>query len=90
MDTGWMARGACKAMATEVFFPGTGAGVAAARMICRQCEVRAACLEYALMSHIPHGVWGGASERERQRIQRQRRSRIPKRAELEAAPAGAA
>ncbi|HEX3334789.1 MAG TPA: WhiB family transcriptional regulator, partial [Acidimicrobiales bacterium] len=29
--------------------------------------------EYALEHHIDHGVWGGASERERRRILRRRR-----------------
>ena len=31
------------------------------------------CLEYALLNRIEHGVWGGASERERRRILRRRR-----------------
>ena len=31
------------------------------------------CLEYALTYRIDHGVWGGASERERRRILRRRR-----------------
>jgi WhiB family redox-sensing transcriptional regulator len=35
--------------------------------------VQAPCLEYALRNRIDHGVWGGASERERRRILRQRR-----------------
>jgi WhiB family transcriptional regulator, redox-sensing transcriptional regulator len=44
-----------------------------ARQICRDCPVQALCLEYALDNRIDHGVWGGASERERRRIARQRR-----------------
>jgi WhiB family redox-sensing transcriptional regulator len=35
--------------------------------------VKTACLEYALYNRIEHGVWGGASERERRRIARRRR-----------------
>jgi WhiB family redox-sensing transcriptional regulator len=35
--------------------------------------VKAACLEYALVHRIDHGVWGGTSERERRRILKRRR-----------------
>jgi WhiB family redox-sensing transcriptional regulator len=35
------------------------------------------CLEYALEFRIDHGVWGGASERERRRILRSRRVTSP-------------
>jgi len=35
------------------------------------------CLEYALVNHIDHGVWGGTSERERRRILRRRRTSRP-------------
>ncbi|MEC7667035.1 MAG: WhiB family transcriptional regulator [Actinomycetota bacterium] len=31
------------------------------------------CLQYALEFRIEHGVWGGASERERRRILRRRK-----------------
>ena len=41
--------------------------------ICAQCSVQPECLEYALTYRIDHGVWGGASERERRRILRRRR-----------------
>ena len=44
-----------------------------ARRICAECPVKAPCLEYALQNRIDHGVWGGASERERRRIARRRR-----------------
>jgi hypothetical protein len=49
-----------------------------ARRICADCPVKEPCLEYALYNRIEHGVWGGASERERRRIARRRRtSRAP-------------
>ncbi len=73
MDTEWMARGRCRAVAPEVFFPSDGVGVEVARRICATCPVKGPCLEYALFHRIEHGVWGGASERERRRIARQRR-----------------
>jgi WhiB family redox-sensing transcriptional regulator len=39
--------------------------------------VQPECLEYALTYRIDHGVWGGASERERRRILRRRRVETP-------------
>jgi WhiB family redox-sensing transcriptional regulator len=48
-------------------------GVEIARRICADCPVKEPCLEYALHNRIEHGVWGGASERERRRIARRRR-----------------
>jgi WhiB family redox-sensing transcriptional regulator len=75
MDTEWMGRGKCKEVAPDVFFPSDGMGVLVAQRICAECPVSSACLEYALDNHIDHGVWGGASERERRRILRRRRVR---------------
>lgn len=73
MDTEWMARGNCRSHPPEVFFPSDGVGVEVARRICTDCPVKQPCLEYALLNSIDHGVWGGASERERRRIARSRR-----------------
>lgn len=73
MDTQWMARGSCRNVHPAVFFPSDGLGVEIAKQVCAECPVRVACLEYALANRIDHGVWGGASERERRRIARTRR-----------------
>ena len=80
MDTKWMATGNCRTEPPSLFFPSDGVGVEVARRICADCPAKAPCLEYALANGIDHGVWGGASERERRRIARRRR--------LEAAAAG--
>ena len=69
----WMLQGCCRGADTKAFFPSNGTGVEAAQRICRGCPVQAECLEYALTNRIEQGVWGGASERERRRILRQRR-----------------
>ena len=69
----WMLRGSCRGADTRAFFPSNGLGVEAAQRICHECAVRSECLEYALVNRIEQGVWGGASERERRRILRQRR-----------------
>ena len=69
----WMTQGNCRTSPPDVFFPSDGVGVEVARRICADCPVKEPCLEYALRNHIEHGVWGGASERERRRIARRRR-----------------
>jgi len=69
----WMRRANCREIRPSVFFPSDGVGVEIAQRICEGCPVRTPCLEYALANHIDHGVWGGASERERRRIARRRR-----------------
>ncbi len=74
MNTDWMARGSCKDLAPETFFPNDGVGVMTAQLVCSRCQVKAPCLEYALANHLSHGVWGGTSERQRSRLQKARRS----------------
>lgn len=73
MTTKWMARGLCAERPPSEFFPSDGVGVDRARKICATCPVQERCLEYALTNRIDHGVWGGASERERRRILKRRR-----------------
>ncbi len=74
-----MKRAHCVGESPAVFFPSDGVGVLRAQKICAHCPVSDDCLEYALANHISHGVWGGASERQRRRIQsqRQRKRAVP-------------
>ncbi len=74
LSTEWMLEGDCRNHSPEVFFPTDGVGVIVAQRICRVCPVREDCLEYALEERIDHGVWGGASERERRRLLKARRT----------------
>ena len=67
-----MSRARCSGESPDVFFPSDGVGVLRAQKICAGCPVMEECLEYALANHISHGVWGGASERQRRRLQRRR------------------
>ena len=60
-------------MDPKVFFPSDGLGVQAAVAICQSCPVQEPCLEYALVNRIQHGIFGGVSERGRDRILRDRR-----------------
>jgi WhiB family redox-sensing transcriptional regulator len=73
--TSWMVDARCQDVPPEVFFPSDGAGVEVARRYCAVCPVALECLEYALENHIEHGVWGGASERQRRRITQSRRGK---------------
>ena len=36
-----------------------------AKRVCATCEVRRQCLEYALRTREPYGIWGGLTELER-------------------------
>ena len=72
-ETSWMLESRCRGVNPAQFFPSDGLGVEAAQRVCAACPVRVVCLEYALTNRIEHGVWGGASERERRRILRRRR-----------------
>lgn len=69
----WRDRGACRGIDPDIFYPVTDEEAEEAKSICTQCSVRVACLEYALGKREREGVWGGATERERRRIIRQRR-----------------
>ncbi len=73
MDMSWRQRGACRGLDPEVFYPISDDDSAEAKSICGSCSAREQCLEYALSNREADGVWGGATERERRRILRQRR-----------------
>jgi WhiB family redox-sensing transcriptional regulator len=73
MNLAWRQRAACRGVDPDIFYPVSDEEAEAAKAICAQCLVREACLEYALANRERDGVWGGATERERRRIVRQRR-----------------
>ncbi|MFC3983417.1 WhiB family transcriptional regulator [Streptosporangium jomthongense] len=54
----------------DVWFPEKGESPQDAKKVCSSCEVRAACLEYALATRQPYGVWGGLTEHERRPLLR--------------------
>ncbi len=72
-ELAWMLTAKCRGVDPGEFFPSDGSGVDRAQKVCATCPVQSECLEYALSARIEHGVWGGASERERRRILRRRR-----------------
>jgi len=71
--TTWRLRAACRGVHPDIFYPVSDEDADEARGICAACGVREACLEWALSSRERDGVWGGATERERRRMIRQRR-----------------
>ena len=75
-DLDWQEHAACRTARLELFYSGEEEDTRRALAICERCEVRVACLEFA-MAHREHfGVWGGTTERERRRIfRRQRKGR---------------
>ena len=66
----WMRDALCAQVDTELFFPELGKSGREAKRICIRCDVRKECLEYALKTRQPFGVWGGKSDRERQKLRR--------------------
>src|ERR1044071_10361236 len=71
----WRSRAACLDEDPELFFPIGNTGPAIlqieeAKQVCRRCEVREQCLQWALEAGQDHGVWGGLSEDERRALKR--------------------
>jgi WhiB family transcriptional regulator, redox-sensing transcriptional regulator len=65
----WFDQALCARVDPEMFFPKPGnvepAVTRLALAICARCEVRAACLQYAVDEHITHGIWGGETANQR-------------------------
>ncbi|BBY98449.1 transcriptional regulator WhiB2 [Mycolicibacterium fallax] len=70
VDDQWQERALCAQTDPEAFFPEKGGSTREAKRICLGCEVKDACLEYALANDERFGIWGGLSERERRRLKR--------------------
>lgn len=52
--------GLCRETDPELFYPEKGGSTREAKRICRVCDVRPECLQWALDNDEPHGIWGGA------------------------------
>ena len=66
----WQQDALCAQTDPEAFFQEKGGSTREAKGVCASCEVRAECLEYALVNDERFGIWGGLSERERRRLRR--------------------
>ncbi|MEZ5142169.1 MAG: WhiB family transcriptional regulator [Acidimicrobiales bacterium] len=71
----WRSLAACRDTDPDLFFPVGTTGpaieqIANAKAVCATCEVKQACLDFALTTNQDSGVWGGTSEEERRKIRR--------------------
>lgn len=84
-EHGWQWRAACRGEDASIFFaPNTGETTQEkairerqAKSLCAVCPVRVECLEYAIRTREPHGVWGGLNEAERRLLIRHRQTLRP-------------
>jgi len=87
----WRARGACLSADPDLFFPVSASGLSLrqerrAKAVCAGCQVREECLQYALDSAQPVGVWGGLNAAELTRLRRNRQRAQRRAALLTAGP----
>lgn len=68
----WRLDATCFGVDPALFYPARGESTREAKTVCRACDVRGECLEYALVGNERFGIWGGMSERERRRLRRLR------------------
>ncbi len=61
----WRARGRCRTVDPETFFPMPTESSDPALSFCRACDVQSACLAAALDAGDCEGVWGATTARER-------------------------
>ncbi len=71
----WREHAACRDTDPDLFFPVGTTGPAIeqienAKAVCRVCDVRQACLDYALTTNQDSGIWGGTSEEERRKLRK--------------------
>ncbi len=76
-DEGWRDAAACSGSDLELFFPigEDEESAAPAKAICAICPVQENCLNYALTTNQPEGIWGGLTAPERRRLRRRLRER---------------
>lgn len=79
-EYGWQWRAACRGDDSGLFFAPSHMETKdektvrerRAKAICVTCPVRLECLEYAIRTREPHGIWGGLNELERRLLIRER------------------
>ena len=71
---GWQGQALCAQADPDAWFPEMGGQPGKIKAICRQCPVRAECLDAALERDEMFGIWGGLSRQERVAVKRRRRA----------------
>jgi len=75
-DADWHQEGWCYGHNNDVMYPDTNAGQKEIKKACELlCPVQTECLNSALERDERWGVWGGTTERERERIRRKAKAR---------------
>lgn len=64
----WREHGECWDTADPAFFPEEKYGGKDAKVICKVCLVQEICLDYAVQTRQPSGIWGGLGFAARLRI----------------------
>ena len=72
-DLEWQSAARCRGSDATLFFAPTHLESkdervlreARAKSICSECRVRRECLDFAIVTREPHGIWGGLNEIER-------------------------
>ncbi|MFF4542376.1 WhiB family transcriptional regulator [Streptomyces aureus] len=85
-DGDWGERALCRTADPDELFV-EGAAQHRAKALCAGCPVKLECLSFALDNRIEHGIWGGATERDRRALLRRRPSVASWRSLLETARA---
>ena len=68
----WMDQALCAQVDGDLFYADKGdwALTIKAKLVCRRCPVRTACLTYAMTNDENFGVWGGTTPQQRKELRR--------------------
>ncbi|WP_141585524.1 WhiB family transcriptional regulator [Actinomadura sp. WMMA1423] len=78
----WEEEAACRSLDPDLFFPVAdetvyAAQIAVVRRVCAACPAASLCLEWALTTGEPDGIWAGTTPGERRRLRAARRRARP-------------
>lgn len=67
-DISWQDEAACNSQGNDIFFADPSCQsteINQAKAICKRCDVRWNCLNFAVKNDIAYGIWGGFTPAER-------------------------